>query len=185
MGLTYFKRYRMELDLAGDIFPARPCPAEYEFVPFDDELIRDHALAKFSSFRQELDANVFPCLGRREGCLRLMREIVRRSGFVPEATWLLRYRAHANSMPEPIGTVQGLQCDDWGAIQNLGISQLHRGRGLGSMLLRHAALGFREAGLQRMHLEVTTDNTAAVRLYERLGFRRAKVVYKAAEVAMV
>jgi hypothetical protein len=34
-----------------------------------------------------------------------------------------------------------------------------------------------------MHLEVTTDNTAAIRLYERLGFHRAKVVFKAAEVA--
>ncbi len=34
-----------------------------------------------------------------------------------------------------------------------------------------------------MHLEVTTDNTAAIRLYERLGFKRVRVVYKAAEVA--
>ena len=30
---------------------------------------------------------------------------------------------------------------------------------------------------------LTTDNTAAVRLYERIGFRKAQVVYKAAEVA--
>ncbi len=184
MGLTYFKRYRMELDLDGEIFSAPPCPVRYEFVPYDDELVRDHAIAKYSSFRHELDANVFPCLGRRDGCLRLMREIVHRSGFVPEATWLLRYREHSRSLPEPIGTVQGLQYDDWGAIQNLGISRLHRGHGLGTLLLRYAALGFREAGLRHMHLEVTTDNTAAVRLYERLGFRRAKVVYKAAEVAM-
>lgn len=184
MGLTYFKRYRMELDLDEEIFSAPACPLSYEFVPFDDELIRDHATAKYASFRQELDANVFPCLGRRDGCLRLMREIARRSGFVPESTWLLRYREHANSLPEPIGTVQGLQAEDWGAIQNLGISRLHRGRGLGTILLRQAALGFRAAGLHRMHLEVTNDNTAAVRLYERLGFRRARVVYKAAEVVM-
>jgi ribosomal protein S18 acetylase RimI-like enzyme len=47
-----------------------------------------------------------------------------------------------------------------------------------------AARGFRSVGLSRMHLEVTTDNTAALRLYERLGLRRTKVVYKAAEVAM-
>lgn len=185
MSLTYFKRFRMELDLDGDIFSASTCPPRYEFVPYDDELVRDHANAKYCSFRQELDANVFPCLGRRDGCLRLMREIVRRSGFVPEATWLLRYREQPNGMPESIGTVQGLQHEDWGAIQNLGISRSHRGRGLGTLLLQHAALGFRATGLHRMHLEVTTDNTAAVRLYERLGFRRAKVVYKAAEVAMV
>jgi ribosomal protein S18 acetylase RimI-like enzyme len=184
MGLTYFKRYRMELDLEGDLFAAPPCPPCYEFIPYDEELLRDHSIAKYNSFRQELDANVFPCLGRRDGCLRLMREITRRSGFVPESTWLLRFRQHANSVAEPIGTVQGLQIDEWGAIQNLGISRLHRGHGLGTSLLRHAALGFKRVGLTRMHLEVTNDNTAAVRLYERLGFRRAKVVYKAAEVAM-
>lgn len=185
MGLTYFKRYRMELDLEREIFVPPPCPPGYELVPFDEELIRDHAAAKFQSFRQELDANVFPCLGRREGCLRLMREIARRGGFVPEATWLLRYRESDTAFPDPVGTVQGLQSDNWGAIQNLGISQLHRGRGLGTLLLHRAAVGFRSVGLTRMHLEVTTDNTAAVRLYERLGFRRARVVYKVAEVAMV
>jgi len=185
MGLTYFKRYRMELELDEEIFSAPNCNTSYELVPYDEDLLREHAVAKFQSFRQEMDANVFPCLGRRDGCLRLMREITRRGGFVPEATWLLRYRETLSGVPEPIGTVQGLQSDNWGAIQNLGIARLHRGRGLGTMLLLKAALGFRQAGLRRMHLEVTTDNTAAVRLYERLGFRRAKVVYKAAEVAMV
>jgi len=185
MGLTYFKRYRMELDLDKEIFSAPLFPVIYQLVPYDDEILRDHAVAKFQSFRQEMDANVFPCLGRRDGCLRLMREIARRSGFVPEATWLLRYRETASGLPEPIGTVQGLQIENWGAIQNLGIAKLHRGLGLGTALLHKAAIGFRDAGLRRMHLEVTTDNTAAVRLYERLGFRKAKVVYKAAEVAMV
>jgi [ribosomal protein S18]-alanine N-acetyltransferase len=185
MGLTYFKRYRMELDLEGEIFRAPVCPPGYELVPYSDDLLREHAVAKFQSFRHELDANVFPCLGKRDGCLRLMREITRRGGFVPEATWLLRYRSPDAALPEPVGTVQGIQCDAWGAIQNLGISRTHRGRGLGTLLLHHAAVGFRHAGLSRMHLEVTTDNTAAVRLYERLGFRRARVVYKAAEVAMV
>lgn len=185
MGLTYFKRYRMELDLEEKLFDAPLCPHGYHLVGYHDDLLREHAVAKYQSFYHEMDANVFPCLGRREGCLRLMREITRRSGFVPESTWLLRFHDPASSLVEPIGTVQGIRYDDWGAIQNLGIAAHHRGRGLGTILLHQAALGFRRAGLSRMHLEVTTDNTAAVRLYERLGFRRARVVYKAAEVAMV
>ncbi len=69
-----------------------------------------------------------------------------------------------------------------GQHQNLGIAPAHRGRGLGSLLLAHAADGFLRAGLSRMHLEVTTDNTAAVRLYQRLGFQRARTVYKVAEI---
>jgi ribosomal protein S18 acetylase RimI-like enzyme len=96
---------------------------------------------------------------------------------------LLRYLPD-HGTPEPIGTVQGIAHDSWGGIQNLGIATPHRGRGLGTLLLAMAARGFRSVGLSRMHLEVTTDNTAALRLYERLGLRRTKVVYKAAEVAM-
>lgn len=185
MGITYFKRFRMELDIRGLMPPSPPLPAGYELLPYSDQLVRDHASAKFQSFREELDTNVFPCLGRRDGCLHLMREISSRIGFVPEATWLIRYRGDGKVRPTPVGTVQGIEIEQWGAIQNLGIERSHRGIGLGSILLSHAAQGFREAGLRRMHLEVTTDNTAAIRLYERLGFKRSNVVYKACEVAGV
>ena len=185
MGLTYFKRFRMEYDLNEGVPESKSVPFGYELVPFSTDLIRDHATAKFHSFRCELDANVFPCLGRRDGCLRLMREITSRSAFVPQATWLCRYRDSDSGTMQPIGTIQGLQVEGWGAVQNLGIDPGHRSLGLGSVLLQNAARGFREAGLQRMHLEVTTDNTAAIRLYERLGFKRAKVVFKAAAVAGV
>lgn len=184
MGLTYFKRYRMEIDLETGLLAAPNPPPQYQLVPFDPSLLREHALAKYHSFRYELDVHVFPCLGRRDGCLRLMREISRRDGFVPEATWLVRHRCRASGRIEAIGTVQGIGSDRWGAIQNLGVCQSHRGLGLGTTLMLAAAAGFRSLGLTRMHLEVTTDNTAALRLYQRLGFRRARVVYKASEVAM-
>lgn len=184
IGVTYFKRFRMELDLDRAALPSPLCPPSYRLLPFDPQLISEHALAKYHSFRQELDVNVFPCLGRRDGCQRLMREICRRGGFVAEATWLLQHLDSDSDRWESIGTIQGLQSDGWGAIQNLGVCPDHRGNGLGTLLLSMAARGFRAVQLRRMHLEVTTDNTAAVRLYERLGFRRARVVYKAAEVAM-
>ncbi len=185
MGLTYFKRFRMEFDLTDSVPESGPVPMGYEFVPFSEHLVRQHATAKFQSFRQELDANVFPCLGRRDGCLRLMREIIARATFAPEATWLCRFRDPTSDLLLPVGTIQGLQIDQWGAIQNIGVDPLHRGRGLGSMLLARAGQGFRRVGLKKMHLEVTTHNTAAIRLYERLGFRKAQVVYKTAEVAGV
>ncbi|TWT55098.1 putative acetyltransferase [Rubripirellula amarantea] len=187
MGLTYFKRYRMEYDLCepdegilGSLVSA--VPSGYEFVRYSDGVLREHALAKYESFRYELDANVFPCLGRRDGCLRLMKEITSRSSFVPESTWLCRYRDTDIGKLIPVGTIQGLEIDGWGAIQNVGIDPLHRNRGLGAILLSKAAEGFRSVGLTRMHLEVTVDNSSAIRFYERIGFRRAQVVYKAADV---
>ena len=183
MGLTYFKRYRMELDLEDFVPPSSELPEGYELLPWSEGLLRQHALAKYDAFQWELDANVFPCLGKRDGCVRLMQDISARESFVPESTWLLRFREPSSRKPTPIGTVQGVKIDGWGALQNLGISKPHRGQGLGTILLGQATAGFKEVGLARMHLEVTTDNTAALRLYERLGYRRAGTVFKAAEVA--
>ena len=87
-------------------------------------------------------------------------------------------------LPEYCGTIQGL-CDrqGYGAVQNLGVTPLHRSQGLGTVLLGQALAGFRAAGLRRAYLEVTAQNTGAIRLYTALGFRRVRTVYKAVEVA--
>ena len=183
MGVTYFKRYRMEIDLAGPVFESPKLPEGYFLRPWRGSLLDAHAEAKYRSFCIEIDANVFPCLGEREGCYRLMREISRREGFQPDATWLLESRFSADDV-DYCGTVQGVRDGGhFGAIQNLGIAPGHRGRGLGTCLLHHALMGFRSAGLDRAYLEVTAQNVGAVRLYRRLGFRRVKTVYKAADVA--
>lgn len=184
MGLTYFKRYRMELDLSRPLAKCPPLPDGYSFVPWDDTLLAAHAEVKFHSFRFELDANVFPSLGDLEGCQRLMTEISRRDNFVIPATWLLMYFPPDHRQPEFCGTVQGLVQENLtGAVQNLGITPAHRGFGLGSRLLMKSVEGFHSVGLSRVSLEVTVQNTGALRLYQRLGFRRVKTVYKAAEVA--
>lgn len=47
-----------------------------------------------------------------------------------------------------------------------------RGMGVGSALLAAAEDAARQRGCRRLRLEVRVDNQAAVRLYERLGYRR-------------
>ena len=183
MGMTYFKRYRMEIDLRGGLFPAPSLPPEYQLVQWHDELLEAHADAKFESFRFEIDADVFPCLGDRAGCVRLMREIARRDGFLREATWLLACHDETDGVPHYCGTIQGVRDGDFGAVQNLGVTSRHRSGGLGTHLLHRALSGFREVGLPRAYLEVTAQNVRAVKLYQRLGFQTVKTVYKAADVA--
>ena len=39
--------------------------------------------------------------------------------------------------------------------------------------------GFRAAGLRRVYLEVTAENTPAVELYRSVGFRVIRTMYKA------
>jgi len=91
MNLMYFKRYRMEIALAGRDFSLPYTPEGYRFEPWNSALLDAFAEAKYVSFRSEIDANVFPCLGELDGCRRLMREIIRKPGFLGGTTWLLTY----------------------------------------------------------------------------------------------
>lgn len=175
MAITYYKRFRMEIDLDGSLDPPRLADP-FRWVGWDETLIETHAEVKFLSFRSEIDAHVFPCLGERHGCLRLMREIRRKPGFLAVSTWLV---AGPNGA---VGTVQGvMDRGPIGAIQNLGVIPEFRGLGLGRALVRQALEGFYRAGLRRAYLEVTAENDQAVQLYRKIGFRRSKTLYKAVD----
>jgi len=173
MAITYYKRFRMEIDLDGSLPPPVLAPP-YHWVGWDESLLESHAEVKFQSFRDELDSQVFPCLGERNGCRRLMREIRRKPGFLAVSTWLI-------ACPDGYcGTVQGvMDRGPIGAIQNLGVVPAYRGRGLGRALVRQALEGFYQAGLRQAYLEVTAENSSAVQLYRAIGFRRSKTLYKA------
>jgi ribosomal protein S18 acetylase RimI-like enzyme len=175
MTISYFKRFRMEIDL-NTLPPVPPLPPGYSVRPWDEALLEVHAECKFQCFVEEIDAIVFPSLSTRSGCSYLMQEITRKPGFRPEATWLLAWGDGY------CGTVQGVRDrSGLGAIQNLGVMHAHRGRGLGAALLLQALHGFVRAGLGRAFLEATAQNDAAIRLYRRLGFRCRKTIYKAVE----
>lgn len=180
MASTYFKRFRMEADL---LIPRRPAvlPEGYRLIAWNEALLDAHARTKYRAFCDEIDAVVFPCLGDLEGCRRLMREIRRKPGFLADATWLIA-RVVAPGQHAWCGTIQGVVDKlGTGMIQNVGIVPGHRGRGLGSLLVQQAMNGFGRAGLRKASLEVTAENTSAARLYRRLGFRRARTVYKVVE----
>lgn len=173
----------MEADLRGNLCPL-PLPNGYRYVAWNRSLLDDHAEAKFQSFRQEIDASVFDCLGYLDGCRELMRAISQKPGFLPEATWMVTYQASSHSESESCGTIQGIRLSPQvGGIQNVGVTPWHRNRGLGQALVRAAMFGFQSHGLRKVQLEVTAENVAAIRVYELLGFRRVKTLYKAVELA--
>ncbi len=175
MPITYYKRFRMELDLDGSVAPPI-LPPGFSWIAWEEVLLEQHAEVKFRSFANEIDASVFPCLGDRFGCRRLMREIRRKPGFLPGATWLIANREGF------CGTIQGVMDRSMlGAIQNVGVVPDFRGLGLGRALIRRALVGFHLAGLRRAYLEVTAENCGAVMLYRGVGFRRAKTLYKAVD----
>ena len=183
MSVTYFKRYRMEIELLHRPLQSAGLPFGYRLVPWSPELVDDHAEVKFQSFRSEIDAGIFHALGEPSGCVALMEGIATGNGFVPEATWLIE-TINEFGERELCGTIQGVKANHrYGAIQNVGVVPPHRGIGLGTALVSAALLGFQQVGLPRAYLEVTVQNKAAVRLYQRLGFRRTKTIYKSVEMA--
>jgi ribosomal protein S18 acetylase RimI-like enzyme len=172
LAIAYFKRYKMEIDLAGQPPPA--WPDGFHCVAWREELLETHTDVLAQSFEGSRDTVVFPSLGHLVGCRGLMIEVVRRRAFIPEATWLVV------GPDGPCGTIQALrERGVLGAIQNVGVVPRWRGRGLGRNLLLQSLRGMYASGLGRAVLEVTADNETAVGLYLRMGFRRSKVVYKA------
>lgn len=61
-----------------------------------------------------------------------------------------------------------------GYIAGMGVAASHRGRGLGEAVMRAVLDEARGLGIRRVQLEVLVQNAAAIRLYERLGFRRTR-----------
>jgi ribosomal protein S18 acetylase RimI-like enzyme len=65
-------------------------------------------------------------------------------------------------------------------IDELWLAPEHRGHGIGTQAIAHAEREARAAGIACILLEVSPDNTAAKRLYRRLGFdaRAYRLMYK-------
>lgn len=184
MNLQYVKRFRMELDLRRWQRPRIQVPVDYRLAAWHPSLVQAHAEVKYQSFRYEIDSQVFPCLGELEGCERLMREIQAKDGFLPEATWLAEYVGAGLGRSEYCGTIQAVRTHKGKAnIQNIGVCPLHRGRGIGTALILASLLGLHHMGVRTACLEVTAENESAVRLYRQLGFRTARTLYKAVELA--
>jgi ribosomal protein S18 acetylase RimI-like enzyme len=184
MSLAYYKRYRMVCDLTHRAIAVPELPSGYVWTPWEHGQEDRHALVKFHSFRDEIDSEVFECLGDYHGCYQLMKDITQQSGFLPDATWLITVPGRTGY--EDCGTVQGVTVSETtGCIQNVGISPNHRGQGLGRALVERCLLGFQSAGMKRVTLEVTANNTAAVELYRRVGFQTTRTLFRQIDLEYV
>jgi len=157
-------------------------PEDYFWVKWSDLDLDRHAMVKNRSFRDEIDSEVFSSLGEYFGCQRLMWEITHQKGFVPQATWLIVHQSEEGFVAD-CGTIQGItQSNGLGSIQNVGVVPECRGLGLGRALVLKSLVGFRDAGFNRVTLEVTANNYSAVKLYRSLGFRPIKTMYRSAPI---
>ena len=72
----------------------------------------------------------------------------------------------------PIGALVARAGDDGGWVDWLAVLASHRGRGIGTALLRRSFASFAARGLRRVLLNVDAENvTGATAVYERVGMR--------------
>jgi ribosomal protein S18 acetylase RimI-like enzyme len=85
--------------------------------------------------------------------------------------WLL-----ASEGREAVGALSGVVSGDRGWVGELGVRAPWRGRGVATARLHRSFATFAARGLRRVMLNVDSENsTGAVRLYERVGMRTARV----------
>ncbi|MDA0833541.1 MAG: N-acetyltransferase [Planctomycetota bacterium] len=182
MGMSYFRRYRMEIDLRQRTLADPELPRGFTWVAWDEAAIDRHAHVKYESFRDELDSRIFPCLGDLFGCQRLMTEITTQSSFLPQTTWIISQVDNEGNPVTDCATIQGLrQSTRNGAVQNVGVIPQCRGLGLGRALIQKSLDGFQQSRMNKVSLEVTADNHAAVGLYHTVGFVIVRSMYRAVE----
>ena len=159
-------------------------PPGYRLLAWHPDRLADHAEAKFLSFRHEIDADVFSCLGDSDGCFKLMEEI--------SDTRRISARSNlAGRMYNGDGTNDRVLRHDPGRPRFAppGWHPKHRHHAAtsapraGFRAIFAALAGFQQVGLPRAYLEVTAQNEPAVRLYRNLGFVRTKTLYKTVEFA--
>jgi ribosomal protein S18 acetylase RimI-like enzyme len=77
---------------------------------------------------------------------------------------------------EPAGICKLAVRGDRGWIAGIGVSPAHRGKGVGEALMLGVLDVARSRGLREVWLEVLFPNEPAIRLYEKLGFERVRVL---------
>ena len=66
--------------------------------------------------------------------------------------------------------------ETWGYVVTLDVAEEWRRQGLAGQLMREAERQSKDAGAVGVGLHVWTENSAAVRFYERLGYERGELV---------
>jgi ribosomal protein S18 acetylase RimI-like enzyme len=78
-----------------------------------------------------------------------------------------------NDLPAPIAPFVQLEKHSVGTwyVNALAVFAEHRGKGIGTVLMKHAERAAKSASMTKMSIQVYGQNHGAVRLYKRLGYQ--------------
>jgi len=206
--MSFFRRFRMEFSLAGQLPASELALPNFTLHPWRDDDALAHAFVMHHGFCDEVDANLFfRTFCDRARCNELMAALGRLPELFRPGSSLCRIAPEnlADALPEegplrkqarecfrvalnegvatsigiPVGTVQVVLRDTkTAAIHNVVVLPQFRSLGIGRFLVLQALHAAQQEGLQKITLDVTAENRRAVKFYEKLGFLRARTIFR-------
>jgi ribosomal protein S18 acetylase RimI-like enzyme len=145
--------------------------ADFVFKPWERKYDHEAAQLLHHVYRNHIDAAVNDQYGSVRGTTRLVESIVRHRGC---GDYLQQNSIAAiHQSTDRLAGILGLTAVRPGTahIPQIAVASSFQGVGLGGAMLRVAFEKLARAGFAEVSLTVTTLNSGAVRLYERMGFR--------------
>jgi ribosomal protein S18 acetylase RimI-like enzyme len=167
-----FQRYgRSEMLLApGASLPDAPSVLGEEVRPARQDDLGRLAELHREAYRARFDRYLFlEVEDEREDALRAVAEILdgRWGEFLPAGSWIVERAGR------PVGAVLSVRSGTGTLIADVMVVPELQGNGVGRRALAAAVRSLRDAGEQRVYLNVTEGNEPALRLYRRFGFVRS------------
>ncbi len=138
--------------------------------PWEGKHGREAAQLLSSTYRNHVDAIINNQYGSVEGATRLIENILHHRGCGEHLPQVSRVAIHRATRKFAGFLVLTTVRPGTAHIPQVAIAKEFQGRGLGTAMMEAAFAQLARQGYQEVSLTVTDLNTAAVRLYERLGF---------------
>jgi ribosomal protein S18 acetylase RimI-like enzyme len=173
-GFRLYTRQFMLLDLNKKVETPRATNSALRVDRWNDRYMEACAKLIYLAYANHVDGDINDQYRSRNGALRFLKNIILLPGcgqFVPGASFVVR---HPGS-EELVGTVLTSEVSPGvGHTTQLCVQPGFQGHGLGRMLMQTSAEALRAQKFRELTLTVTSENRAAVNLYEKLGFTTIK-----------
>jgi ribosomal protein S18 acetylase RimI-like enzyme len=169
-----FPRWFMELAAAGPLpLPARP-QTDVEILPWLDSYREDAARLVAAAYQGHVDSDINDQYRSVAGARRFLTNIIEYPGcgaFLGAASYAAADKRTGAICGISLGSLVSVIS---GHITQICVAPSRRGTGLGYELLRRSLLALAAQGCSTVSLTVTAQNSGAIELYERMGFRKRR-----------
>jgi ribosomal protein S18 acetylase RimI-like enzyme len=173
-GFRLYTRQFMSFDLSKKAETAPSANAGLRIDRWNDRYFEPCAKLIYLAYSNHVDGDINDQYRSRNGALRFLKNIILLPGcgqFLPQASFVLR---HPGSDDLAGAVLTSEVSPGIGHTTQICVQPGFQGHGLGRLLMLAATDALRAQKFKELTLTVTSENKAAVHLYERLGFSTIK-----------